>query len=220
MKSAIAMTKKVAIVGGGITRDRAPFDDPSWEIWTTASIARTIPRVTMVWEIHTDEHIKPDTKMDWNCPVKVQHPRLDTPNGEIWQPDHLIALWGKHFSGSMAYMLGEAVYLGFDTIATFGVDMLEPEYLHMREDFLYLIGLFRGMGKDVEVSEGTGMLWPSRAYEYEKGDPLKSYFASKLVYTEETLQTKQEEGRRNLAETEYVRGARDALAQALKMMGV
>jgi hypothetical protein len=220
MRSGIRMTK-LAIVGGGITRDLAPYDDPEWDIWTTASIARTIPRVSCVWEIHTDAHVKPDTKLDWDCPVMVQHERADTKNGKVWTPWHLIDKWGPHFSGSMCYMLGEAFYLGYDAVVTYGVDMLEEEYRgRMREDFIYLFGLFTGMGKCVSISEGTPMLWDSLAYEYEAPDAVKEHFRKTLAYQESVYQGKMEEKFRICQEFEYVRGCKDALAQTLDFMGV
>jgi hypothetical protein len=221
MKSATPEIKKLAIVGGGITKDRAPYSDPEWDIWSTASIARMLPRVTMVWEIHTDAHVKPDTKLDWDCPVMLQHERGDTKNGKAWTPWHLIEKWGPHFSGSMCYMLGEAVYLGYDVIETFGVDMMEAEYRgRMREDFIYIVGLFRGMGKCIEISPGTPMLWDSPAYEYEDMDAAKEHFKGVLAYQEVFYQEKLEKVIQARGELEYVRGCKDSLAQTLGFMGV
>ena len=45
--------KKVAIVGGGPSRRRAPYDDETWEIWAFSSRAWRYPRVTRWFELHS-----------------------------------------------------------------------------------------------------------------------------------------------------------------------
>ncbi len=214
-------TKKLAIVGGGITKDLAPFADTSWDIWTTASIARGLPRVTLVWEIHTDAHVKPleHTPLNYSCPVLMQHTRADVPTSEAWTPWHLVEKHGPHFSCSMSFMLGEAFDRGYSQVVTYGVDMLESEYKYMREDFVYLVGYFRGKGMDVQISKGTAILWDADTYEYSSPDARNKWFVNRLQYMENTLQEKQKETDKAAMEAEYVRGSRDSLALFLGMTG-
>jgi hypothetical protein len=50
--------KKLAIVGFAPTRDQAPFNDPTWEIWLLNDLR--LPRETRHFDIHTVENIETD----------------------------------------------------------------------------------------------------------------------------------------------------------------
>lgn len=49
---------RIAIVGGGSNKHRAPFEEPGWHIWTLSPRNRGLPRHDVWFELHAWDHIK------------------------------------------------------------------------------------------------------------------------------------------------------------------
>ena len=45
--------RQVALIGGGRSWVRAPYNDPAWEVWAHASVYKGIPRADRWFEVHT-----------------------------------------------------------------------------------------------------------------------------------------------------------------------
>jgi hypothetical protein len=151
---------RLAIVGGGNTVKDAPFDNPLYDIWTTASIAKTLPRVTTIFEFHSGEGLQDPSVYAKASEVIYTS---DFPIGQM------VAHYGKIFPSSMNLIMAYAIDKGYKHIELYGVDMaLDSEYERFRPSFLYLIGYARGAGITVEISEGSVLMADEKTYCYER----------------------------------------------------
>jgi len=149
---------KLAIVGGGNTMTKAPFEDEDFDIWTTPSISKNLPRVTTMFEFH-DENA-------------YQLPEVYLRGEVIYKKDFPIReielKYGKIFPSSMNLILAYALELGYKHIVLYGVDEAQQtEYERFRPSLLYLIGYARGTGVVVEISEGSVLMPPEKTYCFE-----------------------------------------------------
>jgi len=204
--------RKIAIVGNGLTRDRAPFDDDTYEIWTTGSVAPMLPRVTDIYDIHTDDAIQPIDKL--NIPgarVWMQDEREDVPMSRVFPIYHLEDRFGKVFNCSMTMMLGKAI-LEADEIRIYGVDFAEGYEPAYRVTFVYLLGLARGMGVNVYIEPGSLVFhdWPT--YQYDMSDPVESKIKENLAAWRRDIDSLE-------SRAQYLRGATEAASQILTLIG-
>ena len=166
----------VAIVGGGNTMNDAPFNDPTCEIWTTASVAKSLPRVDKIFEFHEE-----NAWQDKSVYAKASNVyyRNDFPI------DKLAAKYGEIFNSSMTMILAYAVDQGYEYIDLYGIDnALENEYMKYRPQFLYMLGIAKGNGVKINVSKGSLILTPAKRYCYEKDHKQEKIDAMELDYIE------------------------------------
>jgi hypothetical protein len=149
---------KIAIVGNGKTRDLAPFDDDEWEIWTTGSVTKAIPRYDVVYEIHKGADLS-----NFGGAAVVGCPGSGALT-EI-EPRDLELQYGRIFTGSIAYMLAGAIDADPDEIGLWGIDMSsDTEYGSKREAVIFFVGFARGLGIPITVSAGSDLMPPRRFY--------------------------------------------------------
>src|SRR3546814_6742095 len=119
--------KKIALLGSAeSTKDLAPFDDPSWEIWGLAWRYQDHPRMTRCFEIHREDMWgayanslyaswlqDPKTLDDESkrVPVYVQPELVKKYKGCLAYPlDKARELMGvEYFTYSFSYMLAAAI---------------------------------------------------------------------------------------------------------------
>lgn len=165
--------KKVAIVGGGPSRRRAPFDDPSWEIWGFSSRLYRYPRVTRWFELHAITDLrqqlaarKPGRRTfagymrfmrRFHGPVYMQkaHPRI--PRSVPFPMEELCKEFGRCFTSTASYMIAFAIIEGFETIGLWGIDVKRREYLRQRPAIRYLLSLARQRGIEVRFARGCAL---------------------------------------------------------------
>lgn len=188
--------RRVAIVGGASSRVDAPYDDPSWEIWTFSSLRLPTPRITRWFEIHAI----PDLRQQLGrgspkrrsfreymqflrslpCPVYMQEVHPSIPNSVRYPIEEVVARFGRCFSSTASYLIALAILEGFETIGVWGVHLTQGKpYIHQRPGVEYLLGVARRMGRDVYVPPAsplriaTDMPMPVTAalYGYEWKSP-------------------------------------------------
>lgn len=137
--------KKVAILGKLVTKFKAPFDDPSWDIWTFNKHQIEPPRVTTWFDIH----------------ARGANPRADITrqNFPFEAVERLVG--GQYFNNSVSYLIAYAVLLNYREIALYGVQFLRDsdeqrggQYLNVRE----LLMFARGRGIKVSAPYDTVMV--------------------------------------------------------------
>ncbi len=169
-------TRKVAIVGGGPSRRRAPYKDETWEIWAFSSKAWRYPRITRWFEIHAMTDLRQQlaskkrgrrrfgTYMRWmrrlDCPVYMQreHPRI--PNSVEFPKDDLVEEFGHCFTSTAAFLIALAMYEGCDEIGLWGIDLRGRKYIRQRPAIRYLLGVARQRGIKVHLRRGTPIRIP------------------------------------------------------------
>ena len=135
--------KKVCIVGFADTKDQAPFDDPTWEIWGLNDLHAQLKRYDRWFDIHDRDNIQQDYKLmrnrgetppeniglkglsKLNVPVYMQDHYDDIPNSIKFPLDEITKSfpYGDYMTNSISYMIGLAILEGFEEIRVVGVDM-------------------------------------------------------------------------------------------------
>ncbi|HEY8418168.1 MAG TPA: hypothetical protein VIK93_09070 [Limnochordales bacterium] len=175
--------RKVAIVGGGPTRVRAPFDDPEWEIWAFSSRRWQPPRVDRWFELHalTDLRQQLATRKPgrrtfpeyWRflrtlrCPVYMQRRHRAIPNSVRFPLQAVLRRFGRCFTSTASYLIALAIMEGVKTIGLWGVDPKAADEAHTWEDYSrqraaikYLLGIARRRGIEVVLPPGASLRVP------------------------------------------------------------
>ena len=158
--------KKIAIVGfAPSTKDKAPYNDPDWEIWVLNEYFTMLPceanniarwfelhqRDTVLNSFRTKEYLK--QLQQSNIPIMMVEKFEDIPMSEKYPLDEIIKeLETDYFTNSISYMVAYAIYYGADEIAMYGVDMAQDEeYAKERPSVEYFVGYARAKGVPVYI---------------------------------------------------------------------
>ncbi|MFS8654125.1 MAG: hypothetical protein FWJ64_06185 [Limnochordia bacterium] len=168
--------RKVAIVGGGPSRRKAPFDDPSWEIWAFSSRKWRYPRVDRWFELHhmTDLRQQLATyrpgRRSWRgymrmlrrmeCPVYLQELHPDIPNGVRYPIEEALERFGRCFTSTASYLVALAILEGYDCIGLWGIDVRRKEYLKQRPALKYLLSIAKNQGIRVVLPRQSPLYIP------------------------------------------------------------
>jgi hypothetical protein len=174
----------LAIIGtADPTRQAAPYEDPSFEIWgvAVASTFSDVKRLDVQFEMHTEGYWKKDANVtkrlaEAKVPVYMHDKYPDIPTS-IRFPIEIVQQYRKYFTNSIAYMLALAYHSFVMTekpkhVALFGVHMSAgEEYADQRPSCEYWIGRMEGAGMDVEPTHGGALLQAIGLYGYENYNP-------------------------------------------------
>jgi hypothetical protein len=173
----IQAAEKVAIVGKApSSRDLAPYDDESWEIWTLSDLVPLgqAPRFTRHFELHPFDWLsqRQDDYFAWlqgisDAPVYVRSEveAAQLPAGVVLPVDAITAKYGRYFTNTVTWMIAVAIEAQAKEIGVYGVDMAqEPEYKAQRPSCEYLLGWARGAGIKVSIPAQSDLLKSARLY--------------------------------------------------------
>lgn len=214
------MHTKLAIVGAGMTWKEAPFDDPSYEIWTTGNVAKILPRVTAILDVHDETRATSNQLNAHGCIVWLKEIDVDIPYSQKFPIDDLIRKYGKIFNNSMTMLLGFAYMNGYENIELFGVDLADPDgYEKYRANFLYLLGFGRGEGRNIKISEGSLLMRDSPTYCYDKPSVTQQRLIDKERDLAGKLASKIQEKEAVSEQTAYLRGALEMMREMTRFNG-
>jgi hypothetical protein len=157
---------KLAICGlASTTRDFAPFDDMTWDIWSCHMGPEILPRCTMSFESHeVEEFSKPqytDSKYyekmckaepPWNIPILMRKHFDEIPNSYPYPIDEIVKQFGRYFTNSITYLIALAIRQRYSEIALYGVEMEHgSEYIDQARSVVHFIGIAAGMGIKVLI---------------------------------------------------------------------
>ena len=161
----LSRKRKIAILGTSPSWERAPFDDPSWEIWACNQFALGLERCEYVFEIHRrwnlDDRKSPDKGYIERL-KKVKPPTkvvsiipIGGPANVVMDRDDLFKRYGSWwFSSSFGYMIGMAIDEGVSEIGFWGIDMeSREEYVVQQCGVLHLIDVARRQGIKVHIPD-------------------------------------------------------------------
>lgn len=233
----VEKARRIALVGNGATTRAS--DNFDGEIWTTASVAKILPRVDRVFEVHKEYDAA--RLNGYKCPIMTDGIKADLPLSEDLRIDHLVDLFGPVFQFSFDYMMAiarlehgrrnittfpdslkeakKATTIENIEITTYGIDLsTEPEYNAFRVSFYYWVGMLRGAGVTVNISQGSAIFNRRWVYCHER-DEIKE-LSTKLLKIADEKQEEQEqkadEGRMGIA---FVNGYRKCV-EDMQRMGV
>jgi hypothetical protein len=163
--------RRIAFVGNGATtRDSDGFDG---EIWTTASVAKILPRVDRIFEVHKEYDAA--RLNGYNCPVMMDGKHSDIKRCEDLEIDKLVSTFGPVYQFSFDYMAALALQIFksgiYIEVATYGIDLTtDTEYSDFRQSFFYWVGMLRGSGVRVDISQGSAILNRRWVYCHERDE--------------------------------------------------
>lgn len=154
--------KKLAIVGlAPTTREFAPFNDKTFDIWSMHMGQFILPRVDVSFEFHNPyDFRKPDypdkqyydllVKSKVPCFMRQHYPEI--PSSIPYPLREIVEEFGRFFTNSVSYMLALAFRNQYDEIHIFGVEMEHgTEYVDQARSVIYFIGLLMGRGVKIFI---------------------------------------------------------------------
>lgn len=217
--------KKVGIVGfASSSRDQAPYNDESFDIWSLNHAYNHVPRWDAWYEIHPRVHFQRDLLRDgltqdgkrhveWLAkepadgrPIWCQDHYDDIPASRRWPRDEINAWFLNHggqplphgyygddyYTSTPAEMLAHAIFLGYEEIHMYGIDMLQAEeYYYQRSGCEYYIGFARGLGIKVYIPPTSALCKANYVYGYSEPptdvqhlQPYMDYLQAKINESE------------------------------------
>ena len=185
---------KVAIIGFATSsRDLAPFDDPSYEIWTLNQLYRHVPRATRHFDIHCnweEDNVEGTDHRGWireaPIPTYMIEAHDDLPNAVRFPIEKVIKDAGiDYFTSTVAFEVGLALYEGFNEISLYGIDLIVgTEYSVQKACLEFWLGIAHARGVNVRIPEQSALLHQSYRYGYEQEPdwgPLQMVEVSKRI---------------------------------------
>jgi len=144
--------KKVAIVGCSDSKNLAPYDDKTWDVWAMNNAFSHVVRRTAWFEIHPvmqlpngqfqrRKLIRPGV-FEWSdefrgmpmkeyieslahlgCPVYMQQHWDAIPQSIPYPLEEITRKFGRYFTNSVSFMIALAIAQGYREIGCYGVDM-------------------------------------------------------------------------------------------------
>lgn len=205
--------RKIAFVGTASSGAKAPYDDPSWEIWGVSARPEYVTRATRWFEIHRLDGEPQDWANAWRESVRtfskdvelmMFYPEPDLgPNVVKYPVDRIVDRFGTFFMSStfawmMALALDEVKASGVRAeFAVYGVDMeYGTEYAQQRAGFRHFVALARDRGIPVHMLASTGLAYDPVPYPMWQDDPLLNKLELRHTETQRRLQTLNESLRR------------------------
>lgn len=163
---------KIAIVGKSETRELAPFDDPSWQIWAFGTIfpgdvfykkggVQHTRRYDRWYEVHPRFSI-PDAMNDHldGLGKKVYAIDPEYRNATIIEHEKIIKyFWPQFMSGSPAWALADAIKAGADEIGLWGITQShEEEWFSQRLGTQHFLWIADFMGIKITLPEGCDLI--------------------------------------------------------------
>ncbi len=163
---------KIGILGTAAHFAKAPFNDPSWELWACNN--GEPPRWDRWFQLHDDGIIDsfPGYR-DWlraqTKPVYMQTRNTGVPEALTYPLDTIKAKYGTWFlSSTIALMLALAIEESPDEIGLWGVDMSDAtEYRYQRPGCRFFLQVALMQGIKVTIPPECDLLTPSLVYGYE-----------------------------------------------------
>lgn len=191
---------KVIILGfAPDTRDLAPIEDDSFDLWALNELYLDMPKVAQnaaAWfQLHGYEppdvrdKEQPKNLSQLNCPVYMWGKHRDIPNsveypltdilkrfdiyGEGMAPDVVQQRDRSYFTNSISWMTALAIHKGYKEIWVYGVNMAQTqEYEKQRPSCEYFLGFARGAGIKLYLPPQSDLLRSWMLYGYDDGSPF------------------------------------------------
>ena len=183
---------KVAIIGlHDATRDKAPWDDPDWEVWAANEYAGPqfkgfIKHYERWLQIHTEDiwrrqnnwndsgHVKWLQEFPTDKPLYMQKHFDDIPASVEYPLQQIKERFGldartTFFGCTAAHSISLALFLGATTVGMWGVEAnSQTEYGSERDSLSFWLGVAKGMGVEIVLPEQCTLLGQGRfVYGYE-----------------------------------------------------
>jgi hypothetical protein len=180
---------KIALVGSEPeSHGFAPWDDPSWEIWSCGLSSENFPRVDRHFEVHclalVEQSFGPDRVEKWvahlnshPCVISLRR-QPELPNAELLDIPALFRRFGPYFFDStMSWMMGKAIMDAekrrdsHEEIGLWGIDCsAKEEYLLQRKGVQFFINEAYRSGISIYAPPESDILAPAPQYGLREFD--------------------------------------------------
>jgi hypothetical protein len=187
--------RKVGLIGGSsVSLLSAPWQDPSWEFWSHASVVAGLPegRCQRLFDIHPKHCFTEERKHGFvnyyeflqRCPTPIymQEHYKAIPSSVKYPLDLIKQQWpGTKFGSITAYMIALALLEGVTTLGLFGIDYQhESEYAEQRVNTEHWVGIAKGAGVQIIIPRTSPLCHePALDYGYESHATVELYEARK-----------------------------------------
>jgi len=170
------MRKKVAIIGNGLTRKHAPYEDDSWDIWGLNEIEQ--PRVDVWFEMHPIE-VQSERELKWlkRCkkPIYMLEKYESIPKSYSYPLEEVLKVPGArdYFTCTFAYQIALALHLTYEEIGLWGMQLANGtarEQTVERMCVEWWLGL--AIGKGVKVTTADKFMRHNYHYGYDYYDEM------------------------------------------------
>lgn len=186
---------KVAIVGTEpMSQGFAPWDDPSWEIWTMGLRMIRAPRIDRHFELHSlDRLAKTDQGVvEYIAWLRANASKVVLAKGDPRVPgaseldrESLEKEFGPYFwTSSVAWMAGLAIFAGATHLGFWGIDMIAAdEYASQRPGCHFFIYEAQKRGIEVVVPPESCLAQPPAPYGFREFLPFyRKNLAARAFY--------------------------------------
>jgi len=158
---------KIAIVGTATSEKYAPYNDPSWQIWTLGNNYTRVPRYDRWFEVHTQKWLAKhniearhyESLKDCGEKLYLMEPFPQFPDATLYPREQITSKYGTYLTSSIAWMLALAMEEKPTEIGLWGVHMQgENEYAHQRPCCEYLIGRAIERGINIKIHPDSSLL--------------------------------------------------------------
>ena len=163
---------KIGILGTAFSFHKAPFGDPSWELW--ACNFGEPPRWDVWFQLHDEAVINGNAgHRDWlraqSKPIWMQKVFPDIPGSREYPLAQMVEKYGNwFFTSSIAFMTALAIEQKPEELGLWGVDMAaDEEYAHQKPGVRFFLQVARLQGIKVMIPEECEVAMPGRLYCYD-----------------------------------------------------
>jgi hypothetical protein len=213
---------KVAICGyAPSSRDLAPYDDDSYEIWGVNELYMLNKRIDVLFEMHHYKFLTAKERnpnhLKWlqnaKIPIIMLQHYNDIPTSVPYPLGEIEKKFGTYWTNSISYMIALAVHLNFKQIDIYGIDMATQnqnngEYSMQRPSVEYFIGVAQGAGIKVVIPPQCDLLKTQFRYGYDQ-EMITAWNLKMIARKKELAQRKQG----------YQKAAENQIAAMHQMMG-
>ena len=223
-------TEKVAITGFAPSKDQAPFDDKTFEIWGCNELYEHVPRLDVLFELHDKGEFeitwRNKSHVEWMkkspFPIYMAKQYDDIPKCIPYPWGTVVQVFGSYLNNTISEMMALAILMEYKEIHMYGVDMAHhTEYGTQRPSVEYFVGLARGMQlvrgwPKVYIPENCDLLKTPYIYGLEGGSKWAKLFKTHIdSYQQRIVQFSGQELQARDLKNQYIGGK--ALAEVLMM---
>lgn len=208
------MNSKVAIVGAEAkTRDKAPYNDLSYDIWSFSDwvCSDWLKRCNALIEIHTAIQYMQHPRTDeyWDVLQEIQfpvymYPIADprVPGSKPYPLEGVLSMLGastemgkklKPLNSTIAYAIALAIFQGYDVVEIYGAELANTgEYMSQTGTFAFWNGVAVGRGVELRLNCSEGLL-VHPLYGFEDELPKAKIYKYMQAVNEQLTRAKKEE---------------------------
>lgn len=223
-------SEKVAICGFAPTsKDLAPFQDPTVEIWGCNELYNYIPRIDVLFEIHDREEWGENfgsnhgpKHVEWmrktKTPIYMTKHYDDIPTSIPWPLEPMKTRFGDYFTNTITYMIILAIAMEYKWIGLFGIDMAHiTEYGGQRPSCEFYLGWAFGLGEargwpTVYIPKESDLMKTTMLYGYDAPDKVSQLLESKIAHFQKQHATYANQERIARDTSQHYLGAAQGLA--------